>query len=433
MPRAKTAIAARLLAALFLLAALGGCASYAPAPLDQWPDRERLHRETQGQVTVSASILSDAEAQALYGVDLSDVGLQAVWLRIENASPHSYWLLVSALDANYFAPDEAAILFHWRLSRENEQRATARFRELAIPLKTPSGSVSEGFVLAPRHEGGRYLPVLLMGNNEVLSYGFAVALPDGEFDFEALDVAAIYRDETLPEHDLDTLRQQLLALPCCTYDKAGEREGDPLNVVLVGDSAAVLSALTRGGWSSTHRIDSDTVRRMLGAAISGSAYPVAPISPLYLFGRQQDLAMQRARSNILQRNHIRLWLAPFRFEGKPVWVGQVSRDIGIKATWLSPTLTTHVIDPNVDEAREHLLQSLLVSGAVRRFAFVGGAAAASAEAPRSNLTDDPFFSDGLRLVAEVSARDTIPPQDVKFVEWRTSADPNRSAVDTAAP
>jgi len=68
------------------------------------------------------------------------------------------------------------------------------------------------------------------------------------------------------------------------------------------------------------------------------------VSGLYVFGRKQDVALQRARRSISQRNHMRLWLAPFRVEGNSVWVGQVSRDIGVKVTPKSPTLTTHVID-----------------------------------------------------------------------------------------
>ena len=39
-----------------------------------------------------------------------------------------------------------------------------------------------------------------------------------------------------------------------------------------------------------------------------------------------------------------------RYHGKPVWVGQISRDIGSRLTIHSPTLTTHKIDPDVDEA-----------------------------------------------------------------------------------
>ena len=139
--------------------------------------------------------------------------------------------------------------------------------------------------------------------------------------------------------------------------------------------------------------------------------------------RPQDLALQRARNTILQRNHLRLWLAPFRFQGKSVWVGQVSRDIDIKVTTSSSTLTTHVIDPNVDEAREHVLQSLLVAGAIKRFGFVAGIEPASPDNPHTNLSDDPYFTDGLRLVAILSGNTTTSPEAVGFIEWRDSQDP----------
>jgi hypothetical protein len=143
------------------------------------------------------------------------------------------------------------------------------------------------------------------------------------------------------------------------------------------------------------------------------------------------MALQRARNTIVQRNHLRLWLAPFRFEGRSVWVGQISRDIGVKATTKSPTLTTHVIDPNVDEAREHLLQSLMVAGAIERFAFVRGMEPVSAERPALNLTDDPYFTDGLRFVVMLSDNGTTPPEEVEFLEWQTSADPILRARDAA--
>jgi hypothetical protein len=138
-------------------------------------------------------------------------------------------------------------------------------------------------------------------------------------------------------------------------DDDGEEFGDPLNVVLIGDSGEVLTALTRSGWSFTHRISLATVGRLAGATLGGDPYPVAPVSNLYLFGRKQDFALQRARRTISQRNHTRFWLAPFTFRERQVWVGQVSRDIGIKVTPDSPTLTTHIIDPEVDLTREYLL------------------------------------------------------------------------------
>ena len=150
---------------------------------------------------------------------------------------------------------------------------------------------------------------------------------------------------------------------------------------------------------------------------------MAPVSPLYVFGRKQDLALQRARSTIVQRNHLRLWLAPFRYEEQPVWVGQVSRDVAIKLTARSPTLTTHVIDPNVDEAREDLLQSMILSDSVARFGFVDAVPPSTPDSPASNLTDDPYFTDGKRMVILLAGYASVAPSRVEYLRWETSDDP----------
>jgi hypothetical protein len=415
----------RVAGMLSLTLLLTACATltFNPQPVDVGAGPGEIHTQTEHDITVSTTILSDEQALQQFGVDLADVGLQAIWLRIDNRTDHAHWLLVSALDANYFPPDEAAVLFHAGLSAEQEDAVTRHFRELAVPLKSPPGTVNEGYVLAPRHEGGRYVVVKLASNQHIVDFGFAVTLPDGDFDFERLDPERIYGDQELPDLDLEQLREEVRGLPCCVKDQSGERNGDPLNLVVVGDVGDVLAAMSRAGWSFTHRIDLNTVQRMLGAAVSGAAYPVAPVSPLYFQGRPQDMALQRARNTIVQRNHLRLWLAPFRFEGRSVWVGQISRDIGVKATTKSPTLTTHVIDPNVDEAREHLLQSLLVSGAIERFAFAQGMPPVPASEPQSNLTGDPYFTDGLRFVVILSGDKMTAPEDAEFLEWRNSVDP----------
>ena len=174
-----------LLAGLALL--LNGCAAYTPKPLEHWPEPSRIQTKTERGTIVSAGILEDEQARQLYGVDLASVGLQAIWLRIENTSEHGRWLMVSELDPNYFAPNEAAVLFYPILAEADEERLTQRIRDLAIPLKTSAGAVTEGYVLAPRHEGGRYLSVSLVGRRHVLNFGFAVTLPGGDFDFESLN------------------------------------------------------------------------------------------------------------------------------------------------------------------------------------------------------------------------------------------------------
>ncbi len=114
--------------------------------------------------------------------------------------------------------------------------------------------------------------------------------------------------------------------------------------------------------------------------------------------------MQRARESIHERNHLRVWLTPLRFEGTPVWIGQISRDIGVHFTWR--TITTHKIDPDVDETREFLLEDMAYSQSLKRFGYVGGVGAAPYDSPRGNLTGDPYFTDGRRVVMWISGEPT---------------------------
>ncbi len=203
---------------------------------------------------------------------------------------------------------------------------------------------------------------------------------------------------------------------------AGDGEGDPLNVVIVGTGEEVISALAASGWSFTEAITADSVRRMVGAAIAEKSFLTAPVSSLYAFGRKQDVALQRGRTTIAQRNHMRLWLAPFRCEGRPVWIGQVSRDIGVKSTTKSPTLTTHVIDPVVDESREYLLHSLLHHDAVSRFAFVRGVGEATHESRATTSRATPTSPTALRLVVWISS-EPVDPNEAVNLGWNLSTDP----------
>jgi hypothetical protein len=65
-----------------------------------------------------------------------------------------------------------------------------------------------------------------------------------------------------------------------------------------------------------------------------------------------------------------LWLSPWHFENKPVWVGQISRDIGVRFT--RKTITIHKIDPDVDQTRNFLIQDLLYGQGLEKIAFLKG-------------------------------------------------------------
>ena len=138
------------------------------------------------------------------------------------------------------------------------------------------------------------------------------------------------------------------------------------------------------------------------------------MSSLYVFGRAQDVAFQKARSNIHERNHLRLWMTNYKYEGRAVWIGQISRDIGVRFT--PKTITTHKVDPNVDETREYLVENLAYNQALAKLGYVSGAVPAPIDAPRQNLTGDGYFTDGLRVVLWITA-EPVPIDKIEVVDW----------------
>jgi hypothetical protein len=440
---------------LLLLAwAVAGCTTtFAPQRLVTPQELRDVQSKTLGDVTVSVSILTDEQARAHFGVDFRRHGLQALWMSVHNASDRRLWFIRNILDPDFYSAEEAALLVQGDISRGARQTMHQYLRDESIRVRMEPQTVTEGFMFLPRVEGGRYVDIRLQGDVYVedsqqrdmggsggaptarapreLRFGFVLTLPDGDFDFEQLDPSHTYAGQVLPSLALDELRTTLERLPCCATDADEQRKGDPLNFVIIGESQDVLNSLSRSGWSFTHRIDVRTVRREIGAAIGGVPYVVAPVSSLYVFGRKQDVALQRARRSIAQRNHLRLWMAPFRFEEHPVWIGQVSRDIGVKVTTRSPTLTTHVIDPQVDLTREYLLHSLIARGFVDRFGFVKGSAAGTPLQPRFNLSGDSYYSDGLRLVVILSP-EPKPLDEIRSLLWEQASPPIAAGQSEAA-
>lgn len=422
-----TALDIRVLAVLAIALLLSACGrSYVLRSSDiEHPDISRIQTVTSDGIEVSLRIPPDDEAARTFGVTLADHGIQPIWMRLQNDSDTDYWLLPIAIDPDYFSADEVAFVTSGTVPRAERDAARERFRKLAVPFFLKAGSVNEGYLYASHVRGGRFVDLRLSGRGKAVRMRFAVLLPTQGFDYEHSALRELYSHiAELPDLTVEQARARIRGLPCCTTTETGVGEGDPLNIALIGTAGDLVAALTASGWYFTEAITVESIRRMIGAAIAGEAFATAPVSPLYAFGRSQDLALQRGRSTINQRNHMRLWLAPFRCQGKPVWIGQVSRDIGVKITDKSSTLTTHVIDPVVDESREYLLHSLLHHEAIEWFAFASGVGMATRDAPRFNLTEDPYFTDGMRMVVMLS-RAPVAPELAANLAWNESTDPVR--------
>jgi hypothetical protein len=91
-----------------------------------------------------------------------------------------------------------------------------------------------------------------------------------------------------------------------------------------------------------------------------------PMSPLYLFGRQQDYGWAHAEpiKVVASRNHLRIWKAPFTVDGQTLWVGAATHDIGFEKDQRSKNGITHKIDPDIDLERNFVQQTLCSTGLV---------------------------------------------------------------------
>jgi len=227
------------------------------------------------------------------------------------------------------------------------------------------------------------------------------------------------------------LRTWLAELPCCVFGGDKETPGDPLNLVVIGNRGMLLLGFTSRGWDVTETMHGGAIWGTIISSLFGARYRTSPVSALYLFGREQDFALQKARSTVDERNHLRLWLAPVRYKGMFVFVGQISRDIGVRLS--SKTFVTHKIDPAVDEARTYLGLELFASERVAAYGYVRGVGRATLDEPRYNYTNDPYYTDGRRLVLimgdkwtdilDIERLDWLPPlipQDQGAAEKRPS-------------
>jgi hypothetical protein len=323
-----------------------------------------------------------------------------VWVQVENLGDADMWLLPLGIDAAYYTPLETASR-NFSLKRLLKTGADEQFQQRKMARMIKVGEVRSGYIFSRVDEGTKSfnVDVITLGKT-AYRMTFFVPVPGLRLDHYETKFDEIYPADDFVDVDLQGLVEGLEALPCCVTDAKGENFGDPLNIVFVGNIDDLYYSFLRAGWDETETVYKSSLWKMLKSSLAGSGYRYSPVSALYVFGRSQDVALQRARESINQRNHLRLWMTPMRFEGKPVWIGQISRDIGVRFT--SKTITTHKIDANVDETREFLVEDMVYSQGLSKIGYVRGVGDAPYDAPRGNLTGDPYFTDGLRVVMWVS-------------------------------
>ena len=139
--------------------------------------------------------------------------------------------------------------------------------------------------------------------------------------------------------------------------------GDPLNVGLIGIEQEVVRAMLGSGWDAA---DPVTLRSSIGIARSvlrDRPYADAPVSPLFVFGRKQDLAFEKPVGNSAgHRHHVRFWKAPeYGRGGMPLWIGAVTYDRSVGLSHRTGQITHH-IGADIDAERDGLFADLAREG-----------------------------------------------------------------------
>jgi hypothetical protein len=348
--------------------------------------------------------------------------MQPVWLSIANETDHQLVFLPITMDADYYSPYEVSYRFHGAFSFATNRARDAFFLGRQIAGILPPHSTTTGFVYGQLDAGIKYAHIVISGKDRLETFDFALPVPGPSFVGTGIRAEQLYPGRKIEDLELDSLRATLAEQHCCTTNADATRNGDPLNIVIIESKQDPIVPFIARGWHLARTLDVASAIETARAFLFRQAFLTSPVSPLYMFGRRQDVVLQKPRSTINERVHARFWLTPYTFEGRRIWIGQVSRDIGVRLTAQTWNLTTHKIGPDVDFDRAFLLQDLLMSGFVERYGYVDGVGAAPASAPRANLTGDPYYTDGLRAVVFLSDQMT-PLEDVDRLPWQVPPPP----------
>jgi hypothetical protein len=122
----------------------------------------------------------------------------------------------------------------------------------------PGGTVS-GFIQTNMDPGLKYVNISIFNSKGIEAFHFVVEAPGIKADYQEVDIKSIYAPEAYIDCDEQQRRTELEKLPCCTTNKSGSRNGDPLNLVFIGDVEDLMAALIGGGWDVTEAMSADSI------------------------------------------------------------------------------------------------------------------------------------------------------------------------------
>lgn len=380
-----------------LLITLTGCASWQTPPgFDDAALRDRAVSKKVNGVKLSAAVLSSEDSQQMFGADINGTGVQPVWLEVENSTDQVLWLLRTGTDPDLFSPLEVAWSFHTSFASETNALLDEHFHAMSFQNPIAPGSSQSGIIFTNPHQNTRLLSIDILGQGQLFPFTLFLTVPDDQGDHHAIAFDNVYQlIETATDNyqDAGSFRNRLEQLPCCATGADGNEAGDPLNIILVGDLADIATAFVRRGFRVSE-LEFDHAQR--------------------LFGRKPDVVGRKTAMGGMPANWVRLWVAPFRYQGKAVFVVQAGRRQGWRLAEVEDK--NLLLDPNVDEVRNFFIQDMLYSNGVSKLAYVTGVGPTGPGELRRSLGRAGYHTDGLRAVLFIVTR-PLSLSDVQILDW----------------
>src|SRR5262249_11429101 len=320
----KTFAAAILIFALAMAMSFLKSFRFNPDPSGDASFIARAQQKAAPGIKVSISALGGGDSQQSFGEDLAKYNIQPVWLSIENETDEELAFVPIAMDPDYYSPYEVSYRFRGALSFAANRSRDEFFLKRQIASILPSHSTTTGFVYGVLDAGVKYARVVIAGKERRETFDFALPVPGPAFVGANIRAENVLPGKTIDIPELDSLRSTLAKQNCCTTNSDGTRNGDPLNLVIVEGQRDPIVPFVARGWHLARQLNVSSAIDTARAFIFRDEFLTSPVSPLYVFGRREDIVLQKARSTINERVHARLWLTPpYTFEGRRVWIGQV--------------------------------------------------------------------------------------------------------------
>jgi hypothetical protein len=187
--------------------------------------------------------------------------------------------------------------------------------------------------------------------------------------------------------------------------------GDPLNVGLVATDAELHAAMAAAGWRVAAALGLESDLAIAGSVVLDRPDPTAPVSDLFLFDRNQDVAFEKESGESAdRRHHVRFWRWEEMGEDeRPLWIGSATFDASVGLSHRTGQITHHIA-PDIDAERDALLQGLAAAGELVRGYQVTGV---GEMLWGRNGGGDRYYTDGELWVGVVSpgnAKAAGPPE-----------------------